>query len=172
MEVCRIADDYQQEEARAEAAEEALAALKEDNARLQRNLDTAQSALCGASHALSEGDAQKAHGWLTRQEAYKLAVAWKRELEQTIDRLRDECAQRKKSQRDAAEWLERKSRELHEQAPAFPNLATALGMLGLSLGQDPLSKETREKMEACRAACPEEADSTKTATTEEKQHGA
>jgi len=102
----------------------------------------------------------------------KLAVAWKRELEQTIDRLRDECAQRKKSQRDAAEWLERKSRELHEQAPAFPNLATALGMLGLSLGQDPLSKETREKMEACRAACPEEADSTKTATTEEKQHGA
>ena len=58
-----------------------LEAAEQDRDRKQRNLDTAQAALCGASKALRDGDADEAHGWLTRQEAYEKATAWKRDLE-------------------------------------------------------------------------------------------
>ena len=58
--------------------------------RLQRNLDTAQSALCGASDALRKGDAHEAHGWLTRREAYEKARARDREMQERVAELEAE----------------------------------------------------------------------------------
>jgi hypothetical protein len=68
-------------------------------------------------------------------------------LQGEVAALKDECEQRRRAQRSAAEWLERKSRELATSLPASKNLlAVALGMLARSIGQDPLPKDVRERM--------------------------
>ena len=73
---------YHRERVAREQAEKRIAELQEANGRIQRDLGTAQAALCGASKVLSEGgDLLEAHGWLTRQEAYSRAFGWRRSLE-------------------------------------------------------------------------------------------
>jgi len=77
-------------------------------------------------------------------------------LRTDLARALDECEQRKKAQRSAAEYLNRRSIELMDY-PEAVQLATDLGMLALSVGQAPLPKDVRDRiMEAARDAAQRE----------------
>lgn len=82
-------EQFVTERNRVGALEAKLEEAEQARDRNQRNLDTAQAALCGASKALIDSTADIAHGWLTRHEAYEKAAAWKRALESRAERAED-----------------------------------------------------------------------------------